>query len=228
MISVLIVEDDPMVAELNKRYLAQIEGFSLAGIVQNGAEALAFLEQNEVQLILLDIFMPDIDGMELLSRIRAVGRGVDVIMVTAARSSSSIQNALRHGVVDYLIKPFEGERLHAALEAYKERSQLMADSTVLNQTEIDRCILAKSDLQPDELPKGLNRDTLSLVLETVKKCTEPFTTEEMARQVGISRVSLRKYLEFLRENGVLYSKLAYLSVGRPVCTYRCTVTDNRF
>lgn len=225
MIKILIVEDDPMVAELNRRFLAQIEGFSLVGMVANGLEALKFLEENEVDLILLDIFMPHINGLELLSRIRAIGHGVDVIMVTAARNSSSIQSALRQGVVDYLIKPFEFERLYAALMAYKNRSQIIAESDHLNQSEIDNRILAKSKLAPSELPKGLDRTTLSLVIDCIKQCHASFTTEQMAQRVGVSRVSLRKYLEFLKDAGVVESTLEYRSVGRPVAIYKYSNKD---
>lgn len=220
MIKVLIVEDDPMVAELNRGYLDEVEGFTLVGIAKNGAEALTFLGNNEIDLILLDIFMPNIDGMELLRRIRSFGHRIDVIMVTAARNSASIQDALRQGVVDYLVKPFSFERLYASLMAYKNRRQVITESAVLNQSEIDHRILAKSNLSTRELPKGLDSDTLSLVLEHIKQCPEAFTTEEMAGHVGISRVSMRKYLDFLKDTGVLERKLVYRSVGRPVSMYR--------
>lgn len=220
MIKVLIVEDDPMVAELNKHYLEQVEGFSLVGIVSNGAEALEFLKNNEVTLILLDIFMPIIDGMELLKQIRTIGHNIDIIMITAARNSANIQSSLRQGVVDYLIKPFQFERLYAALIAYRDRSQLMEESAVLNQNEIDHRILAKGELPAGDMPKGLERETLNLVLEQAKLYTASFTTEEMAQCVGVSRVSVRKYLTFLKETGVLQARLIYRAVGRPVTMYR--------
>jgi CitB family two-component system response regulator MalR len=219
LIKVLIVEDDPMVAELNKHFLEQVEGFSLAGIAYNGAEALDFLKTHEVRLILLDIFMPIVDGMELLNRIRSIGQNIDIIMITAARNSVSIQNSLRQGVVDYLIKPFQFERLHAALIAYRERIQLIEECAVLNQNEIDCRILSKGDLSARELPKGLERETLDIVLEQAKRYSASFTTEEMAKLVGVSRVSVRKYLKFLKETGVLQAKLTYRSVGRPVTMY---------
>lgn len=219
MIKVLIVEDDPMVAELNKHFLEQVEGFSLAGTVYNGAEALEFLKTHEVNLILLDIYMPIVDGAELLNRIRSIGHNIDIIMITAARNSVNIQNSLRQGVVDYIIKPFQFERLHAALIAYRERIQLIEESAVLNQNEIDSRILSKGDLSVKELPKGLEQEMLDIVLAQAKLYSTPFTTEEMAKSVGRSRVSIRKYLKFLRETGVLQGKLTYQSVGRPVTMY---------
>lgn len=225
MIKVLIVEDDPMVAELNKRYLSQVEGFCLAGIAGNGAEALAFLENNTVDLILLDLYMPDIDGMQLLNSIRSACHEVDVIMVTAARDTRSIQQALRQGVVDYLIKPFEFERLNAALSDYKERTRLIDESEELDQVEIDRQILAKSERAQGELPKGLDRETLALIFAHIKQSVAPFSTEEMAQQVGVSRVSLRKYLKFLASIGVLEGKLTYRAVGRPIHLYKYTMKE---
>ena len=222
MIKVLIVEDDPMVAELNSHYLQQIEGFVLAGVASNGLAALDFLKETEVNLILLDIFMPRLNGLELLNQIRTAGHGVDIIMVTAARDSVSIQNSLRQGVVDYLVKPFQFERLYAALVAYRERIHLIRQQVVLNQDEIDHQILSKGDLLAGELPKGLDHETLNLVLEHVKSCTTPFTTEEMAGHVGMSRVSVSKYLKFLKKIGVLAGRLTYQSAGRPVNMYSYT------
>ena len=219
MINVLIVEDDPMVAELNKHYLEQVEGFVLVGMVSNGAEALEFLNTNQVTLILLDTFMPIVDGMELLHNIRQLDHSIDIIMITAARDSVSIQNSLRQGVVDYLVKPFHFERLYAALIAYRDRIQLIQDSTVLNQNEIDRRILSKGELPVGDLPKGLERDTLNSILTQAKLFPTSFTTEEMAKCVGISRVSVRKYLTFLKETGTLQGKLIYRAVGRPVTTF---------
>jgi CitB family two-component system response regulator MalR len=219
LIKVLIVEDDPMVAELNKHYLEQVEGFVLVGTMSNGAEALEFLKTNEVTLILLDIFMPIVDGMELLHNIRLLDHSIDIIMITAARDSVSIQSSLRQGVVDYLVKPFQFERLYAALIAYRDRIQLIQDSTVLNQNEIDRRILSKGELPVGDLPKGLERDTLNSILTQAKLLSASFTTEEMAKCVGISRVSVRKYLTFLKETGTLQGKLIYRAVGRPVTTF---------
>ncbi len=219
MIKVLIVEDDPMVAELNKHHLGQVEGFALVGMVSNGAEALEFLKRNEVNLILLDIFMPIVDGMELLQSIRSIGHNIDIIMITAARNSASIQSSLRKGVVDYLIKPFQFERLYAALIAYRDRIQVINDSTTLNQDEIDRRILSKGDLPVGDLPKGIERETLNAILEQAKQYSKPFTTEELAQCVGVSRVSVRKYLTFLKETGTLQARLIYRSVGRPVTMF---------
>lgn len=221
MIDVLIVEDDPLVAELNRLYLQQVTGFRVAGVVSNGDEALRFLRTGPARLILLDLFMPKLDGMEFLKQVRLTGRNVDVIMVTAARSSVSIEKALRHGVVDYVVKPFSCERLQTALITYRERIRLLEQNDLLNQQEIDQGILTKSVTEQSELPKGLERETLLLIVEQLHQINEFATTQQLAKMVGISRVSLRKYLNYLTEIGRVETKLMYQAIGRPVNIYRC-------
>lgn len=217
MIHVLIVEDDPMVAELNRRYLANIDGFRIKGIANNYQQALEILETEDIDLVLVDIFMPGLNGLELLAKIRETGHGVDVIMVTAARDTDSVKKALRLGAVDYLIKPFEFERLNLALQKYKARVDAIHCRDTVCQRDIDaqlldrpvRCIL----------PKGLDKKTLQAIKTAIDKSGTPFTIEEMAKQAGISRVTLRKYLDHLVDNGMLTIELVYGAVGRPVNRY---------
>ncbi len=225
MIKVLIVEDDPMVAEFNKRYLARTEGFELVAVAGTGDEALAVLARESVDLVLLDIFMPGKTGLELLSDIRRAGAGVDVILVTAAADRGSIQKALQYGAVDYLIKPFEFERLNASLTAYRDRVKLMRHSAVLSQADLDRRILHKDLPAHTELPKGLDRNTLRRVWTRIAATGAAFSSEDMARAVGISRVSMRKYLDFLTRQGVLDVDAVYGAIGRPVYKYRCVNAD---
>lgn len=226
MIRVLIVEDDPMVAEFNRRYLARAEGFELVAVAASGEEALSVLARESVDLVLLDIFMPGKSGLELLGEIRRAGRGVDVILVTAATDRASIQKALQYGAVDYLIKPFEFERLNASLAAYRDRAKLMRQNAVLSQADLDRRILHKDLPAQAELPKGLDRNTLRMIWAKVAAAgTNAFSTEDMARTVGISRVSMRKYLDFLTRQSVLDVTVVYGAIGRPVYKYRCVNPD---
>lgn len=221
MIRVLIVEDDPMVAEFNRRYLARVEGFELAAVAASGDEALAVLAREPVDLVLLDIFMPGLSGLDLLYKIRQAGSGVDVILVTAAADRNTIQKALQYGAVDYLIKPFEFERLSAALTAYRDRVRLIRANPVLSQADLDRRILHKDQHIQSEIPKGLDRKTLKLIWEKVVQAPAAFSTEDMARTVGISRVSMRKYLDFMARQGVVGVEVSYGAIGRPVYKYRC-------
>ena len=163
MINVLIVEDDPMVAELNRRYLEQIDGFQLVASVRSATEALLLLEQQAVDLILLDIAMPGMTGVEFLHSIRSLGREVDVIVVSAASDMATIKKVLRNGVIDYLIKPFEFDRLNSALSEYRSQALFTRNREVLNQEELDRRVLGKEQAEAVELAKGLGRNTLRAV-----------------------------------------------------------------
>lgn len=229
MIKVLIIEDDPMVAELTRRCIMGTEGFEPVGIVPSGDEALAYLSQNQgVNLILLDLFLPKMNGFSFLTEIRNRGRNVDVIMITAARDSASINLALRLGVVDYLIKPFELERLRAALLSYKKRKILIEKQQVLDQEDIDRRIFRQDEQMEKELPKGLDRNTLQMVLRHVRNTDEYFSVNEMAMEIGCSRVALRKYLQYLTKMQILDIELTYGSVGRPTYKYRYTNNETTF
>ncbi|WNF35002.1 response regulator [Bacillaceae bacterium IKA-2] len=228
LIKVLIVEDDPMVAEFNRRYLEKIDGYELVEIATNVNDAIEILNQKTVDLILLDIYMPNKTGWDLLTKIRSCAKAVDIIVISAACDNESIQKALRFGVVDYLIKPFEFERFCTALNDYKVDKSIIDNQSKLRQEDLDNQFFNKNSKQGmlQELPKGLTENTLKLVLRHVKTIEiSPFSTEELSRKTGISRVSLRKYLNFMNEINVLEIEVVYGTVGRPVYKYRL-LSDN--
>jgi CitB family two-component system response regulator MalR len=221
MIRVLIVEDDPMVAEFNRRYLEKVAGFVLVATAKSAREALDILDRRNIDLILLDIFMPGMNGLELLTTIREKDRDVDVIIVSAASDNQTIKKALRYGAVDYLVKPFEFERLNKALTAYRDGVVFMRKQAVVNQTDLDQRILHRDLPGAALLPKGLDRNTLKTIWQSLDtNAGEPFTTEELANRIGISRVSARKYLQFLLKLQLLELEVAYGFVGRPLYKYR--------
>ncbi|WP_189029809.1 response regulator [Paenibacillus albidus] len=222
MIKVLIVEDDPMVSEMNKFYLQQVEGFRAEGWASSADEALNLLAKNVYDLILLDIYMKESNGLELLSEIRQSGLRVDVIVISAASDKESIQESLQNGAVDYLIKPFEFSRFRAALNGYKEQIRLFRSRNQLNQSELDKLSRFKHERKvSQELPKGFTRQTLQNVWRAVESCAcELFSAEDISVLSGISRVSVGKYLVELMELGVLEMDRVYGSVGRPVQKYR--------
>ncbi|MGI6092649.1 MAG: response regulator [Veillonellaceae bacterium] len=223
MIKVLIVEDDPMVAELNRRYLERLNGFTLAAVASSGDQALSYLASNDVDLILLDIFMPNINGLDFLSSLRAQHYGIDVILVTAARDKQSLQEALRHGAVDYLIKPFEFERFKSALVAFKQRHDFIEHQSHIDQTLLDKHLFNQhSRDKSNEFPKGLDQQTMQKVCKCISEYHDDFTAETMADIVGISQVSMRKYLKYLTSVDLLSVNVYYGSVGRPISKYRCT------
>ncbi|MGG0187896.1 response regulator [Bacillus rhizoplanae] len=225
MIKVLIVEDDPMVAMLNKHYLEQVGGFELVHIAKSVNEAVQILEESHIDFILLDIFMPGDTGFELLLHIRNKEKETDVMMISAVHDMASIKKALQYGVVDYLIKPFTFERFKEALTAYREKFRFMKVQQKINQSELDALILQKEKVESHvskELPKGLTKQTLQLIWKQIESLRgNAFTTDEMAQLVGISRVSIRKYVIFLIEIGVLENEMVYQQVGRPVSKLRC-------
>jgi len=221
MIRVLLVEDDPMVAELNRIYLGRVADFETVASVRSAPEALHLLRSQKVDLLLLDIFMPGQSGLDLMSELRRMEVDVDVIFVTAARDTATIDRALKLGAVDYLIKPFEFERLEQALERYRQTHHMIHDGQVLDQEELDRRLAPKpaEERKPEGLPKGLDRNTLDKLLQAISAWPEDspwFTSEEIGQLVGISRVSVRKYFEFLCSLKVLRMEPGYGTGGRPV------------
>jgi len=222
MINVLIVEDDPMVAEMNKFYLEQVEGFRWMGWARSADEALALMKEQSFELVLLDIYMKETNGLELLSTIRRDGLRADVIVISAASDKESIRHALQNGAVDYLIKPFEFGRFRAALSAYREQHTIFRRQDSLDQSELDKLTGFRKDMvSAQELSKGFTRHTLQAVWKAVEtRKTDSFSTEEIAAVSGISRVSIGKYLAELAEMGALVSEVNYGTVGRPVQKYR--------
>lgn len=222
MIRVLIVEDDPMVAQLNKQFLAKIEGYTLVAMANSVAEARERLTTEVIDLVLLDVYMPEEDGLALLSDIRAQQLPTDAILITAATDVTQVQTALRYGAVDYLIKPFEFERFKTALNKYKQHYDLLQGQQSISQTSLDRQLLSQTQT-PDNaqanLPKGLTQKTLQAIINKVNDSGErAFSTDEIAEMANISRVSVRKYLKFLADIEVLEESMTY-GIGRPVYLY---------
>lgn len=222
MIRVLIVEDDPMVAQLNKQFLAKIEGYTLVAMANSVAEARERLTTEVIDLVLLDVYMPEEDGLALLSDIRAQQLPTDAILITAATDVTQVQTALRYGAVDYLIKPFEFERFKTALNKYKQHYDLLQGQQSISQTSLDRQLLSQTQA-PDNaqanLPKGLTQKTLQAIINKVNDSGErAFSTDEIAEMANISRVSVRKYLKFLADIEVLEESMTY-GIGRPVYLY---------
>ncbi|MGZ9586002.1 response regulator [Paenibacillus marinisediminis] len=224
MISVLIVEDDPMVAEMNKFYLEQVEGFRAGGWASSANEALRVLEQEDYDLILLDIYMKESNGLELLTEIRHRGIKVDVIVISAASDKKSIQVALQNGAVDYLIKPFEFNRFKTALKGYREQNQLFRSQESLNQSDLDAIRRVRQEQRvSQDLPKGFTKQTLQTIWNVIEYSgLGLFSAEEISILSGISRVSVNKYCAGLVEMGVLEMDYVYGTVGRPVQKYQIT------
>lgn len=225
MIKVLIVEDDPMVAALNRQYVEKVDGFIVSGTAENTDQATRFLAETEVDLILLDIHMPGKSGIDFLGWVREQKQDLDVILITAASEIAQIQQALRLGAADYLIKPFEFSRFQEALLQYQKSHVQLWDKNRINQQELDRLLGRKNAAVAEipavqAVPKGLTKTTLHTINDVIMlNRTATFSTDDLAKNVNISRVSVRKYLKFLAEINYLQEDLIY-GVGRPIYQYR--------
>jgi len=225
MIRVLIVEDDFRVAEINRKMTERVSEFSVVATAGTAAEALQFVTENPVDLVLLDVFLPDRAGIDVLKEVRKRELPVDFILVTAAHDSKTIQEALRYGIVDYLIKPIDMERYHQTLKAYRDQRTTFQKESELDQRVIDSVRMVGGPSAPtlptaSPLPKGISTLTLKRVLDAVQTYKPvPFTLDEMAAYASISKITAHRYLEFLYRTGVLGKEYKYNKVGRPTALY---------
>lgn len=220
MVEVLIVDDDFMVAEIHRRFVDKTDGFTTVGVARTGAEALEAVTELRPDLVLLDVYLPDISGLEVLRRLRAEGFTVGVIMITAARELDTVRGALHGGAADYLIKPFDYPQLQQKLDQFRARVAVLNESSGADQSLIDTLFRGSSaHTRKDELPKGLSAETGTLVLDAVRASGE-LSSSECADRVGMSRVSARRYLEHYLARGALEIRLQYGRAGRPERRYR--------
>lgn len=220
MISTVIVDDDFMVAKVHAAFVERTRGFEVVDVVHTGADALRAVHELHPALVLLDIYLPDRSGVEVLERLRAETPEVDVLVITAAREVDTVRRALRGGVVNYLIKPFEYDALRQRLEHYAAAHQHLAEVSAAAQSDIDRVFGTSS--RPKPLPKGLSSETAALLEELLRTAEADLSASECAALAGLSRISARRYLEFFAETGRVKVRLRY-GAGRPERRYRwCT------
>ena len=220
MYQVVIVEDDPMVAMLNRRYTEKDPRFQVCRECPDGRAALEYLRAHPADLVILDMYMPQMDGMDVLRQLRAAGVSTDVIMITAASDTATVEAAMRLGVVDYLGKPFEYERFCQALDAFDRRRQAIRAQSV-NQQQLDELLhrggAAPAEEKPEEkpLPKGLQPKTLEAICACLQANPQGLTCEQLAMQTGFSAVTARHYVHYLTECGRADSRVDYSTGGRP-------------
>ena len=221
MYKVLIVEDDPMVAMINEQYIKRNKNFEIVGKCSDGMSALDFLENNTVDLLILDVFMPKMDGFETLRQIRNKQITVDAIMVTAANERESLEEALHLGIVDYLVKPFTFDRFQMALEKYIAQNNALKEIETLNQKSIDHIIDNARKKSDDLYPKGIQEKTLELIMAYLKANTNRwFTGDEIAEKINLTGVTVRRYMNYLAESGRVVGEMNYETGGRPCMRYK--------
>ncbi|MCH0543354.1 response regulator [Streptomyces sp. MUM 203J] len=228
MIRVLIVDDDFMVARVHRALVERVPGFTVAGEARTGAEALRAVRELRPDLVLLDIYLPDIGGLDVLRELRAgeaAGAEADVLVVTAARDAATVQGALRGGAVHYIIKPFDGTVLQERLRQYAERRTELASIAAPAQADMDRVFAATPPpaAAAPPLPKGVTTQTADLVRASLHARPDGLSASECAAATGLSRVSARRYLEFFTTTGQARVTLRYGTTGRPERRYHWTI-----
>ncbi len=220
-IRVMVVEDDKMVADLNREFVQSVPGFSVLKVAHSGSEALEFIAQNTVDLVVLDVYLPDMLGIDVLRDIRKSDYPADVLLITAANNSSMIEEAIRLGVFDYIMKPFNMSRFSKSLDNYKEYKKSLKAGDVINQGLVDTLVAgahAKTSLS-EELPKGINATTMELVRKAVAPIKGEIDINVICSALSISRITAYRYLEYLSQEGSIEKSLRYQKVGRPSTVY---------
>ncbi|MEZ9651842.1 response regulator [Vibrio lentus] len=222
---VMVIEDDIAIAELHHRYLEQMGGFDVVGVATTQSEALMQLDILKPDLVLLDVYLPDGCGLDILNHVRGSNQGCDVILITAARDVDTLQQAMRGGVVDYLLKPVMFPRLEAALKKYQSQQQEFESVSDLNQGLVDKMLQANANAKAysrkvSTLPKGIDGVTLDKIRAIFQQADiADITADEAGERIGASRTTARRYLEFLITTGELVADLNYGTVGRPERCY---------
>ena len=212
---VLIIEDDPMVAMIHKEYFKKKELTDDLSHVTSIEAAREYLENNDVDLIVLDNYLIDGQGIEYLPELK----GYPIIMITAANDVQTVEAALSNGVVDYLVKPFTYERFAQAIDKVQDYVKLLSKEKI-NQDLIDEYLNSgRIEEDEDNLPKGLSRITLKKVLEAINQHNSGFTTQQIADELDISRITIRKYLNHLVNINILSEDAEYYTSGRPVSVF---------
>ena len=220
-VRVLVVEDEELASEAHAAYVGRVRGFELAGVARSASEAMRVLGADAaVDLVLLDMHLPDGHGLGLLQRIRAAGHLCDVIAVTSARDSDVVRRAVSQGVVLYLLKPFSFAAFRTKLEQYAAYRAQLAGTTDVLQDDVDQLFGALRARGTGEgLPKGMSLDSLRQVTETLRAAPEGMSAKEVAEAIGASRVTARRYLEHLADDGAVDRARRYGGTGRPEVAY---------
>jgi len=222
-IRVLVVEDDTMLAAAHQELVGRVPGFEVIGVAHSGGEALRFLAARQVDLILLDVYLPDMTGLDVCRALRAQGRTTDVIAVTSARDLDVVRAAVTQGIVQYLLKPFTFASLRDKLTQYGDYRRQVTGSEptqLAAQQDVDRVLATLRAPGRPAQPKGMSEDTLAAVVRTLRATSAELSAAQVADDVGVSRVTARRYLEHLADQRLATRSPRYGGAGRPELLYR--------
>lgn len=221
MIRTLVVEDDVRVAEIHQAFVDQVPGFTVVGTAHTGARAIALARELTPDLVLLDMYLPDHSGLDVLQALRRPGSpSLDVMAITAARDVETLRAALQLGVLHYLVKPFQFKTFRERLETYAAARSRLAVPGPLDQDDVDRIVSMMHIESAGALPKGMSTATLKLVSKAVRGADGDLSASEVAERIGVSRVTSRRYLDYLASRGLVVIGMRYGSSGRPEHRYR--------
>jgi response regulator of citrate/malate metabolism len=228
VIRALIVEDDFRVAKIHAGFTERVDGFAVAGVVHTAAAALEAAERLRPDLVLLDVFLPDADGLEVQRRLAVSAHPPDVIFLTAMREMATVRAAMRAGALSYLVKPFSFDALRERLVAYAALHAHGSRRGEAEQADIDRLFAAMRRGAPQRvLPKGHSPATAELIVDALGEAEDALSAGEIADRVGVSRATAQRYLSVLADAGELELSLRYGSAGRPEHEYRLALEHVR-
>jgi response regulator of citrate/malate metabolism len=219
-IMVLVVEDEPIAAEAHAAYVGRVEGFAVSGVAHTARDALRHLDREPVGLVLLDMGLPDLPGLDVVRVLRTHGHTADVIAVTSVRDLEMVRSAVSLGVVQYVLKPFVFATLRDRLTSYAAyRAQLHAADEADTQAQVDSVFAQLRPVAAPTVPKGMTEDLLGRVAVVLRQAEAPLSAAELGDALGVSRVTARRYAEHLVDGGRARRGNRYPGVGRPEVTY---------
>lgn len=229
-IRTLIVDDDYRVARIHAAYLAKIDGFATVGLAHSAGEALAAVDRLRPDLVLMDVYLPDGDGLGVVRKLMELDEHPDCVVITASRDISTVRTAMQLGAVHYLVKPFGFAALRDRLAAYRDlRLRMAALADQADQSEVDALfgLLHGPARLPTPATKGRSAPTLELIREAVRSAPSAVSAADIAEQVGVSRATAQRYLSYLAQHGIVRLQLRYGATGRPEHRYTPTAGPTR-
>lgn len=224
MIQILIVEDDYRLADIHQRFLMEVDYVNIVGKALTGKEAINLASKNEIDLVLLDLYLPDMMGIEVIHELRKHKPDMDVIIISAASEKEIVGKLIRSGIFDYIIKPVIKERLTETMERYQKIQSKLLAQNIVEQGVLDNYfgISVEKELELELInttPKGIDPLTLEKVQEIMQEIQQGITAEKLGERIGASRTTARRYLEFLIAQGEIIADLEYGTIGRPERIY---------
>jgi response regulator of citrate/malate metabolism len=221
VLDVLVVDDDFMIAKMHGKYINSQNGYELVGIAYNYEQALSAITELKPDLILLDVYLPNHSGIDLLRTIRSHNSPCDIILITASKEREIVEEGFRLGVFDYLIKPFDLKHLTNALIKYAQFREQLSSNAELNQDTLEalkKLRAPKASLNQSQ--KGIDFRTLDRIKHYLALQPDYQSSDEIALTAGVSRSTVRNYLTYLIEENIVEELLQYGTVGRPQRLYR--------